>query len=187
MLIKKENNVVCAICGKLFHIPPSMFKFKTHCCSMECSKEWRRQRMTGEKNHQYGLRGDKNASFKGAVTRRKNCSQYDFWVYCPDHPYANKNGRVKLHRFVVEQNADLFPPESFELINGRRVLRKDRFVHHIDENHDNNEVGNLQVVTKGEHISIHNKLAPHPRDQLTGRFLSLRQYKSLDQTGGLAR
>lgn len=167
-----ENNVVCAICGKPFHIYPSMFRFKTHCCSMECSKILRRQKMTGKGNHQFGLRGDKNASFKGAITRRKNCTQYDFWIYCPDHPHANKYGRVKLHRYVVEQNADRFPAENFEIINGRKVLRTDRFVHHIDENHDNNDVSNLQIVSKAEHRQIHNFLSPQTRDPITGRFSS---------------
>lgn len=168
---KGENNATCFICGKPFHLPPSMFRYKTHCCSRECSKERNRQRMTGENNHQYGLRGDKNASFKGLLTRKKNCTQYDFWVYYPDHPYANKNGRVKLHRFIVEQNAEHFPSECFETINGKRVLRQDMFVHHLDENHDNNSVENLQIVSRAEHRRIHNQLNPRPHDPMTGRFL----------------
>ena len=36
-----------------------------HCCSKECSIELRKIRMSGENNHQYGLKGALNSSYKG--------------------------------------------------------------------------------------------------------------------------
>lgn len=37
-----------------------------------------------------------------------------------------------------------------------RNLRPDEHVHHIDGNHKNNELSNLQVLTAPEHCKIHN-------------------------------
>jgi hypothetical protein len=38
----------------------------------------------------------------------------------------------------------------------KRPLHKDEHIHHIDENPLNNNLSNLMVVTKREHIMIHN-------------------------------
>lgn len=170
--IMMKNNAVCPICGKEFHVKPSHLKrYKTVCCSKECSRKPRSIYMSGEGNHQYGLKGDKNASFKGMLTQRKNSTQLDAWIYCPEHPYARSDGRVKLHRYIVEQNADYFDRSFFDEVNNHLYLRKDLFVHHIDGNHDNNNIENLQVVTKAEHRRLHNKMHPRPKDYKTGRFI----------------
>lgn len=113
-----EINATCAICGKGIHAAPSKLKAtKVICCSMECSKKWRSIAMSGQGNHQYGLKGEKNASFKGRRTMKKNNHQYDIFEYCPDHPYANKSGRVKLHRLIVERNLEAFSSEYLSLIH----------------------------------------------------------------------
>ena len=49
-----------------------------------------------------------------------------------------------------------------------RPLREDEEVHHIDGNHSNNNVGNLEVLTASEHSKIH--AAQKRRDQ-HGRFI----------------
>lgn len=38
-----------------------------------------------------------------------------------------------------------------------RKLRSDELVHHIDENPHNNDISNLQIVTRAEHARIHAK------------------------------
>jgi len=166
-----EINATCAICGKGIHAAPSKLKAtKVICCSMECSKKWRSIAMSGQGNHQYGLKGEKNASFKGRRTMKKNNHQYDIFEYCPDHPYANKSGRVKLHRLIVERNLEAFSSEYFEVINGEPCLKKQYYVHHKDGNHDNNSLDNLEIVTRSEHRRIHNLEQPQAKDPVTGRF-----------------
>jgi dUTP pyrophosphatase len=126
--------------------------------------------MSGSNNHQFGLRGSLNASFKGELTEKRNGTTNDFWIYVPNHPFCNKSGRVKYHRFLVEQLYHLFDPNSFVVIDGKSYLKPELYVHHIDGNHDNNDINNLQVVTREEHRSIHNRMNPQARDFETGRF-----------------
>lgn len=92
---KQNLNCTCPICGKKFHVKQSrLAKMKLlACCSRECNKKYRSLYMTGKGNHQYGLKGNKNSSFKNKPLPKKNGSQCDIWVYCPDNPYANKSGR----------------------------------------------------------------------------------------------
>lgn len=93
-------------------------------------------------------------------------------MYCPNHPYADKNGRVVRHRLVVEQNSKMFDDEYFDVVNGITVLKKDFIVHHKDGNHNNDNVSNLEVMTLSEHTQLHNNMTPRKRDSKTGRFIS---------------
>lgn len=156
--MKAEDNAICEICGKSFHRKPSALKrYKHHTCSKECLNKLKSILYSGEGNHQYGLKGELNASFKGEYTTKRNINQIDIWKYVPTHPYHNKDGRVKLHRWIVEQNYTKFNPKYFEVVDGQVVLRKDSYVHHIDGNHDNNDINNLLPVTRAEHRAIHNE------------------------------
>ena len=125
---------------------------------------------TGENNHQFGLKGSLNSSFKGEVIEQRNNSLTERMVYMPEHPCADKNGRIREHRLVVENNKGLFSGDWFEEINGVTVLKKDAVVHHKDGNHNNNDVNNLEIVSRGEHTAIHNKIKPMPRSKETGQF-----------------
>lgn len=158
---KRQNlNCTCPICGQKFHLKPSALKklkLKA-CCSKECNRKYRSLYMSGTGNHQYGLKGNQNSSFKGQEIIRKNNCQHDIMVYQPEHPYASKTGRVKKHRRVVELNAEKYNPKYFELIDGNRYLKPEYRVHHIDGNHANNNIDNLQVVTQSEHMKIHHVL-----------------------------
>lgn len=168
------NNVVCTNCGKPFHMKKHQLERYSRnmgvFCSRGCENEYRKIWFMGENNHQYGLRGDKNASYSGEVEQKmKNNQLEDIMVLCVGHPYA-EHGRVKKHRLIVEQNHDKFPSECFEEVDGFIVLKRGLQVHHKDGNHDNNDLSNLQIVTRGEHCSIHNKMQPMPRNKKTGQF-----------------
>lgn len=171
---KAKNNVVCAVCGKYFHVKPSHInRFKGDygfACSKECFKEIQRKRMSGKGNHQYGLKGSLNASYKGDELRHNNNKYIDILVYKPDHIYADKNGRVYKHRLLVEYNHDKYNDEYFVIINGHYYLKKEYCVHHKDGNHNNNNIDNLVVCTRGEHTSIHNRQKTIIRDSKTGRI-----------------
>lgn len=45
-------------------------------------------------------------------------------------------------------------------------------MHHINEIKIDNRLENLQVLTRGEHSSLHNRQKPRKRDKTTGRFIS---------------
>ena len=169
--MKAENNTTCEICGKEYHVKPSHIKrYKHHTCSRECCNKLKSILYKGSGNHQWGLKGDKNASFKGERTLKRNNGLMDVFVYVPDHPYANKDGRITLHRLTVENNYYRFNIKYFEEVNGKIVLRRDSQVHHINGNHDDNNIENLIPVTKSEHRSIHNNEVTIVRDIKTGRI-----------------
>lgn len=60
----------------------------------------------------------------------------------PNHPNANKNGYVLLHRAIMENSIG-------------RYLTKDEVVHHKDHNKFNNDISNLQLMTHKEHSLLH--------------------------------
>ena len=166
-----EPNCKCEICGKPIHRKQShLDKCKHVTCSRECLNELKRIIYSGEGNHQWGLKGNLNASFKGEKTYKKNGSVIDINIYVPSHPYCDKNGRVRLHRLLVEEQYTRYNIKYFEEINGKIFLRKDSYVHHIDGNHNNNAIENLIPVTKSEHRSIHNNEVTIARDVKTGRI-----------------
>lgn len=155
--LQAKPNCICEVCGKEFHLKPSQLnKYKHHCCSRQCSDKLKSVLYKGQGNHQWGMKGPLNASFKGIEIEDVNNNLIDVKVYDPEHPYADKNGRVCKHRLIVEQNYKLFDYKYFELVNNRMVLKKTSHVHHINGNHCDNRIENLIPVTRAEHRSIHN-------------------------------
>lgn len=166
-----ELNCTCEVCGKKFHRKPFHLKrFKHTTCSKECLNKLKSILYKGEGNHQYGLKGDLNASFKGQEITKKNHELIEIRVYDPTHPYCDRNGRVLKHRLTVEENYHLFDSKYFETINERVVLKKTSHVHHINENHNDNAIENLIPVTMKEHREIHNLDKVIVRDPETGRI-----------------
>lgn len=151
-----KPNCKCVVCGKDIYIKPNRIKRTKHgvTCSVECESKNRSNWSRGKGNHQYGLRGKLNASFKSEI--RKNNAGY-ITIYKPEHPYCNGAGRVLEHRLVVEQNADLFDSKYFVEIYGKKYLKQTTEVHHKNEIKTDNRIENLLPVTKGEHREIHNK------------------------------
>lgn len=169
-----DLNCKCEICGKLFHRKPSRIKNCKHvACSKECLNKLKSVLYSGNGNHQYGLKGELNASFKGFITKKKNNNLIDIFVYDPTHPYCNRNGRVKLHRLLVEQNYYNFDSKYFENINNRIVLKKNIDVHHLNFNHDDNRIENLVPLTRKEHTVLHNADRVIMRNNLNGRIIGV--------------
>lgn len=169
--LKGELNCTCEICGKRFHLKPyRLNKYKHHCCSKDCMAKWKALHYLGSSNHQYGLKGELNASFGGVELLKKNHNIVDIRVYDPTHPYSDKDGRVLKHRLIVEQNYKLFDQKYFETINGRVVLKKTSQVHHLNEDHNDNRIENLIPVTKAEHRTIHNLNLVIVRNSENGRI-----------------
>src|SRR3990167_5614900 len=71
---------------------------------------------------------------------RKNSTGYK-QIYSPFHPFCSKKGYVREHRLVMEKHIG-------------RYLYDGEIVHHIDGDGMNNDLNNLQLMTKQEHDSI---------------------------------
>lgn len=159
---KGQNNVICSTCGKPFHMKESQLKRYDRnlgiFCSKKCLNKMKEIKYCNTGNHQYGLKGSLNASFKGEETIAHNHKLDDIMIYAPYHPYANKSNRVKKHRLIVEQNYTKFNINYFEQINGYIVLKRNIDIHHLDGNHNNNAIDNLIPCTRAEHKHYHKSI-----------------------------
>ena len=165
----KTPNVSCCICGTEFYVKPSRLKRLKYpnkiCCSEKCEAVNRSHFMKGKNNHQYGLKGPLNASFVKEKTI--DCFGY-VYVYAPNHPFANKDGRIREHRLIAEQY--LLTESCMVVMNGKCYLDPKYDVHHIDENKMNNDPANLIILSRSRHISLHNELRDQKRDKITGKW-----------------
>lgn len=166
-----ELNVKCPMCGKEFHLKPySIKRSKRHFCSKKCFYEAKKILMSGSGNHQYGLRGSLNSSWKGG----RKITQYGYMaVYMPDHPFAEYGKIVLEHRLVAEKY--LLTDENSVEIDGKRYLRPEYIVHHKNHNRLDNRPDNLEVMLKGKHSAMHAAEQRQERDNKTGRFVSRRE------------
>lgn len=177
-------NCKCAVCGKDLYIKPSHLSSRKHkevTCSKKCSNKLRETTYLGANNHQFGLKGNLNASFKGPIIDHKNHSLTEVMVYVPNHPKANRNGRVTIHRYTVEQNWEKFDSKFFEEINGIRILKSGYVVHHKDCNHSNNNIENLEVLTKSEHMKKHSDIIKNKTTKYDRIIGVLKQEKLLEK------
>lgn len=150
-------NCECCFCGKHFHRKQYQInKNKNQFCSRKCVNEWKKINFCRENNHQFGLKGELNSSFKGKEIKQTNNNLTEIRVYSPNHPFKDKTNRVLKHRLIVEENYTKFDLNYFIEINGKYYLKKTTEVHHIDFDHNNNRIENLIPLTKGEHRAIHN-------------------------------
>jgi hypothetical protein len=108
------------------------------------------QYMKGNGNHQYGLRGNLNSSWKSD----ERISYYGYkLIRCLDHPFKNCDGFVFEHRLVAEKF--LLDDTNSVMIDGKLYLSPDYDVHHIDFNRLNNDPSNLLVITRSDHAQLH--------------------------------
>ena len=170
LMFNKKPNCKCAVCGKPIYLKQYRINRAINgiVCSEECNKINRSNLMTGEGNHQYGLIGDKNSSFKGNFIYDNGYIQ----EYRPDHPKSHR-GRVLQHRLVVEDNYKLFNSKFFSVVDGKYILKDEYVVHHKNEIRDDNRVENLQILTKGEHTKLHSLNKQIIRDQINGRIIGV--------------
>lgn len=152
-----DLNCKCDFCGKLFHRKPQWkSKNKNQFCSRECSNQWKKINFCGANNHQFGLKGNLNSSYKGKEIEKNNNGFLDVRVYAPNHPFKDKDSRVLKHRLIVEENHIKFNPKYFIKIDNQYYLKKTTEIHHINFNHNDNRIENLIPLTKSEHRAVHN-------------------------------
>jgi hypothetical protein len=137
------------VCGKLFHRKPSYIeKTKNITCSYECSYKLRKITYAGKNNPQYGRKGELSTNFVGE--KRKS---HGYWeIYNPNHPY-NEGNRVLEHRLIAEEY--LLDNINSINIDGKKYLKPEFVVHHIDFDKLNNNINNLCVMKKDDHSAMH--------------------------------
>jgi len=156
-LKKRENNVVCYVCGKAFSVKPSyLAKMKNPdriTCSYDCSKAERSERFSGEGNHQYGLKGDLNKTHKSDFM----LSNYGYVLaMLPEHPKAMSDGYVFFHRLLMEEYlVSVADYRYLEYILDRWCLREEYHVHHKNEKKLDNTLDNLEILHKLDHTRHH--------------------------------
>lgn len=100
------------------------------------SKEHKKNISKGLKNY---LKDNFNNRWKGG--RAKTGGYIE--ILKPDHPFANKNGYIYEHRFVMEQHIG-------------RYLKPTERIHHKNHIKDDNRIENLQLLScAGENSRIH--------------------------------
>lgn len=73
-----------------------------------------------------------------------------------EHPLADPNGYAYEHLLVWASA-------------GRRLPETDELLHHIDDDRQNNRLGNLELLKRCDHNALH--LQSRERDPKTGRLL----------------
>lgn len=90
-------------------------------------------------NSKKAHKGKKGFNNKGG--KRTNKQGY-IEVWKPEHPNANKKGYILEHRLVMSEYI------------GRPLLDSED-VHHKDKDKSNNDISNLELMTKSEHTKYH--------------------------------
>ena len=159
----QDLNCVCTQCGKKFHMKQSQIdRYKRNMgtfCSRKCATKYRELWFRGKNNHQYGLKGELNASFKRSLLTKRNGHLEEEWISCPNRPDIKGNStRMTLHRYLVVTNPDKYDPCLFNIVGQYSVLKDDLHVHHIDLNHKNNILDNLTILKQNIHSKLHNQI-----------------------------
>ncbi len=150
---------ICEQCDKSFEIIPFNFKRgRGKFCSQSCSAKFRTNKIeqtcencgktfetVPSRINEGGRFCNRECSNKFQVGDNHPCytggfmDERGYW-------FIRVNGKpVAEHRHVMEQHLG-------------RELTSDEIIHHINFIRDDNDIKNLQLVTRSEHTSLHNKL-----------------------------
>lgn len=137
-------------------------------CSKECCNQLRKTMYKGNGNHQYGVTGSKNASWKSDKRHEYDDNKYTL-IRVEDHPFRSKSNFVPEHRLIAEKY--LLNENNSIKINDKLYLKPECVVHHIDLNKKNNSIDNLYVFeNESLHTLFHNLYKTKRVESLEGFF-----------------
>jgi len=148
---KRTPNYKCVVCGSPHYQRPNQIAKSVNglTCSKECGKINRAKHMVGKGNHQFGVKGKFNSSFKTGI----RISSYGYvLIHSPLNPRAMYDGYVFEHILVMEAHIN-----RKMKVFGTHNHKDNEVCHHIDRNRRNNNIDNLQLMTVSEHIKLHHK------------------------------
>lgn len=149
LMWNRTPNYKCVICDKEMYVRPNQLLKNSgwgFTCSKECGIINRSKHTKGKSNHQFGLIGEKNSSFKTG----RRISNYGYvLIYKPEHNRKNCNGYVFEHILIMESKIG----RSLKYYGDKN--KNNEVCHHIDRNRQNNDINNLQLMTMSEHLKIH--------------------------------
>lgn len=140
----------CVVCGKdIIVYPYQLKKRKEFTCSYKCRNIF----LIGKHT-------------KGKYKKCERCGK-DFW----HRPSENRRGSVRkycsLECCIPTKRGEAMSTDGYFIINHKKVhriimeehigrrLKSSEIVHHKDFNKLNNDISNLQIVTRAEHNRIH--------------------------------
>lgn len=143
----------CAVCTQPFRTYPSkVAQGRGKYCSRKCSdsitliKEG--QQLSPDTQFK---KGQMPENFRGyTFTQSRKASGVYKKIYKPEHPFASKQGYVREHRLVMEEQLG-------------RYLTSDEIVDHINMNTLDNRPENLRVMLKKQHDRMNTPLNIHRR------------------------
>lgn len=86
---------------------------------------------------------ERGPNWRGGRWYQKGLGQWK--VYAPYHPKCSHNGCYFEHLILAETKLN-------------RFLKDDEIVHHLDNDSSNNDINNLSVMTKSQHLILHRYL-----------------------------
>lgn len=130
-----KTMVFCCQCGEMFAKDSNRIKNKNFCCRY-CLNKYNKEKMSffNQTVNPMNIKG--KMSFESREKRR-------------DRMLKNENG-TKYRHFMGD-----FEHRRIASLKLGRELKSNEVVHHIDGNKKNNKPGNLQVMTRAEHMSLH--------------------------------
>ena len=75
----------------------------------------------------------------------------------PNHPSANGEGYIYLHRHIFEQHLD-------------RYLKSNELIHHKNGDKQDNRLENLELTDRASHMKTHGIKAPKMLKDIRGRY-----------------
>lgn len=148
---KPKVKLVCIWCEKTFEEHQSHAAGRKY-CSNECRYE--------DPLYREGLSertlGKSNPMWRGGTSKHPDGYLYE---KVRNHPFSSRD-YVLQHRLVLERHLVHTDRSSPLLVStdGGIFLSPDVVVHHKDFNRLNNNINNLEAMSRAEHMSLHNSL-----------------------------